>query len=137
MPLKPHKCDFCGKSFKRPQDLKKHVKTHADDSVLARPGGDPQGGLGGAYRGGGAKGMFFVIDDFVRSPPGVLRAESFFQFPKTLRLICLQLLLATMITMATCVLTMLRILASHPSTALLVIIPTNKHRLIPCTISPP
>lgn len=36
MPLKPHKCEFCGKSFKRPQDLKKHVKTHADDSVLAR-----------------------------------------------------------------------------------------------------
>lgn len=24
--MKPHKCDFCGKSFKRPQDLKKHVK---------------------------------------------------------------------------------------------------------------
>ncbi|MCJ1360155.1 MAG: hypothetical protein MMC33_010158 [Icmadophila ericetorum] len=34
VPLKPHKCDFCGKSFKRPQDLKKHVKTHADDSVI-------------------------------------------------------------------------------------------------------
>ncbi|EGY18651.1 pH-response transcription factor pacC/RIM101 [Verticillium dahliae VdLs.17] len=32
----PHKCEFCGKSFKRPQDLKKHVKTHADDSVLIR-----------------------------------------------------------------------------------------------------
>ncbi|KAH7328584.1 hypothetical protein B0I35DRAFT_473269 [Stachybotrys elegans] len=42
VPLKPHKCEFCGKSFKRPQDLKKHVKTHADDSVLARPGPDPQ-----------------------------------------------------------------------------------------------
>ncbi|KAF2224277.1 hypothetical protein BDZ85DRAFT_260670 [Elsinoe ampelina] len=36
VPLKPHKCEFCGKSFKRPQDLKKHVKTHADDSVLLR-----------------------------------------------------------------------------------------------------
>ncbi|MCJ1401164.1 hypothetical protein MMC11_004376 [Xylographa trunciseda] len=36
VPLKPHKCEFCGKSFKRPQDLKKHVKTHADESVLMR-----------------------------------------------------------------------------------------------------
>ncbi|KAJ4325655.1 protein with putative role during mitosis [Fusarium piperis] len=45
VPLKPHKCDMCGKSFKRPQDLKKHVKTHADDSVLVRPSQDPQGGL--------------------------------------------------------------------------------------------
>ncbi|KAI9727635.1 MAG: hypothetical protein M1828_005863 [Chrysothrix sp. TS-e1954] len=36
VPLKPHKCEFCGKSFKRPQDLKKHVKTHADDSILLR-----------------------------------------------------------------------------------------------------
>jgi hypothetical protein len=32
VPLKPYKCDFCQKSFKRPQDLKKHVKTHAEDS---------------------------------------------------------------------------------------------------------
>lgn len=30
VPLKPHKCDFCGKSFKRPQDLKKHVKVSFD-----------------------------------------------------------------------------------------------------------
>lgn len=26
VPLKPHQCDFCNKAFKRPQDLKKHVK---------------------------------------------------------------------------------------------------------------
>nr|Q96X49.1 RecName: Full=pH-response transcription factor pacC/RIM101 [Hapsidospora chrysogena]CAC38840.1 putative transcription factor [Hapsidospora chrysogena] len=47
VPLKPHKCEFCGKSFKRPQDLKKHVKTHADDSVLVRPSQDNhnQGGM--------------------------------------------------------------------------------------------
>ncbi|RFU79148.1 ph-response transcription factor pacc rim101 [Trichoderma arundinaceum] len=45
VPLKPHKCEFCGKSFKRPQDLKKHVKTHADDSVLSRPGQDTQPGM--------------------------------------------------------------------------------------------
>jgi hypothetical protein len=41
VPLKPHKCDLCGKAFKRPQDLKKHVKTHADDSVLIRSPGPP------------------------------------------------------------------------------------------------
>ena len=52
VPLKPHKCDFCGKSFKRPQDLKKHVKTHADDSVL----GSPAGGQNRAVGGGGAMG---------------------------------------------------------------------------------
>ncbi|KAK9320355.1 hypothetical protein V1517DRAFT_295559 [Lipomyces orientalis] len=38
VPLKPHRCDFCSKPFKRPQDLKKHVKTHADDSVFLAPG---------------------------------------------------------------------------------------------------
>lgn len=54
VPLKPHKCDFCGKAFKRPQDLKKHVKTHADDSVLMnspsqgnnRPSMGGNGGMG-------------------------------------------------------------------------------------------
>ncbi|KAK4245382.1 hypothetical protein C7999DRAFT_16371 [Corynascus novoguineensis] len=52
VPLKPHKCDFCGKSFKRPQDLKKHVKTHADDSVLVAGRGpqDQPGGMNPGYR---------------------------------------------------------------------------------------
>jgi hypothetical protein len=52
VPLKPHKCDFCGKSFKRPQDLKKHVKTHADDSILtSRPGPDQNGaGMNAGFR---------------------------------------------------------------------------------------
>ncbi|ROV98375.1 hypothetical protein VMCG_07130 [Cytospora schulzeri] len=49
VPLKPHKCDFCGKSFKRPQDLKKHVKTHADDSVLVRSPQDQHGAMGASY----------------------------------------------------------------------------------------
>ncbi|KAJ9668239.1 hypothetical protein H2201_001669 [Coniosporium apollinis] len=52
VPLKPHKCDFCGKAFKRPQDLKKHVKTHADDSVLLRspePNRTQHGGGQGGY----------------------------------------------------------------------------------------
>ncbi|KAJ2787771.1 hypothetical protein GGI15_000472 [Coemansia interrupta] len=30
IPLKPYKCNQCPKSFKRPQDLKKHEKTHMD-----------------------------------------------------------------------------------------------------------
>jgi len=32
VPLKPHKCDFCGKAFKRPQDLKKHVKVGSQET---------------------------------------------------------------------------------------------------------
>lgn len=51
VPLKPHKCDFCGKAFKRPQDLKKHVKTHADDSVLLR---SPEPNRGGQTAYGGS-----------------------------------------------------------------------------------
>ncbi|KAF5591696.1 pH-response transcription factor pacC RIM101 [Fusarium pseudocircinatum] len=35
--LKPHECRFCGKTFKRPQDLKKHVKRHAEDSIRPQP----------------------------------------------------------------------------------------------------
>ncbi|KAF7930219.1 hypothetical protein BELL_0040g00050 [Botrytis elliptica] len=54
VPLKPHKCEFCGKAFKRPQDLKKHVKTHADDSVLLRSPEQP-GGPNGGYRQPGGK----------------------------------------------------------------------------------
>ncbi|PHH56162.1 pH-response transcription factor pacC/RIM101 [Ceratocystis fimbriata CBS 114723] len=50
VPLKPHKCDFCGKAFKRPQDLKKHIKTHADDNVVARQADQSSLGLGGGYR---------------------------------------------------------------------------------------
>ncbi|KAG9198903.1 hypothetical protein B5807_04361 [Epicoccum nigrum] len=54
VPLKPHKCDFCGKAFKRPQDLKKHVKTHADDSVLLR---SPEPNRGGPHGAGGYPGQ--------------------------------------------------------------------------------
>ncbi|KAF8633023.1 hypothetical protein AX15_001615 [Amanita polypyramis BW_CC] len=31
VPLKPHVCDICKKSFKRPQDLKKHEKIHTEE----------------------------------------------------------------------------------------------------------
>ncbi|KAJ7492398.1 hypothetical protein FB451DRAFT_1020974, partial [Mycena latifolia] len=30
-PLKPHVCETCNKSFKRPQDLKKHEKIHTEE----------------------------------------------------------------------------------------------------------
>ena len=30
-PLKPHRCVICKKSFKRPQDLKKHEKIHTEE----------------------------------------------------------------------------------------------------------
>ena len=53
VPLKPHKCDFCGKSFKRPQDLKKHVKTHADDSALPNSPGQGTNGRGAVGGNGG------------------------------------------------------------------------------------
>ena len=60
VPLKPHRCEFCSKAFKRPQDLKKHVKTHADDPVVNRPtgyanglNGVPNGHTNGTYLNGG------------------------------------------------------------------------------------
>ncbi|KAI9020682.1 hypothetical protein CLU79DRAFT_754972 [Phycomyces nitens] len=31
VPLKPHFCNYCSKSFKRPQDLKKHEKIHNEE----------------------------------------------------------------------------------------------------------
>ncbi|KAG0289221.1 hypothetical protein BGZ96_007171 [Linnemannia gamsii] len=39
---KPYHCDICRKGFKRPQDLKKHEKTHQDgDGVVPSLGGMP------------------------------------------------------------------------------------------------
>jgi uncharacterized Zn-finger protein len=78
VPLKPHKCEFCGKSFKRPQDLKKHVKTHADDSVIMRSPG-PEGGArqqGGSYNAGDMKGKHELV--FQR----VLSLQDLYGFPQ-------------------------------------------------------
>lgn len=65
VPLKPHKCDFCGKAFKRPQDLKKHVKTHADDPVSNKSpepsGGSRQHNLGYDMGNGKSKSIFLSI----------------------------------------------------------------------------
>lgn len=62
--MKPHKCDFCGKAFKRPQDLKKHVKTHADDSVLLRspdPNNAARGMPTGAFPDNTGKRMYCTL----------------------------------------------------------------------------
>ncbi|KAJ5394743.1 pH-response transcription factor pacC [Penicillium cosmopolitanum] len=37
VPFKPHKCHVCDDSYKRPQDLKNHVKTHVNDSEIQSP----------------------------------------------------------------------------------------------------
>lgn len=58
VPLKPHKCNYnnCGKTFKRPQDLKKHEKTHAQETghVTHAPPPDHRdpSGMNVAYRQG-------------------------------------------------------------------------------------
>lgn len=33
VPLKPHRCTYCKKAFKRPQDLKKHEKIHTEEHL--------------------------------------------------------------------------------------------------------
>ncbi|KAJ1734655.1 hypothetical protein LPJ61_000960 [Coemansia biformis] len=37
VPLKPYKCNLCAKAFKRPQDLKKHERIHADGHAHQLP----------------------------------------------------------------------------------------------------
>lgn len=36
VPLKPFACSTCTKTFKRPQDLKKHLKVHLEDETIVR-----------------------------------------------------------------------------------------------------
>lgn len=37
IPLKPYKCQHCTKTFKRPQDLKKHTRTHTASGASRKP----------------------------------------------------------------------------------------------------
>ncbi|KAF3804098.1 pH-response transcription factor pacC [Colletotrichum gloeosporioides] len=67
VPLKPHKCEFCGKSFKRPQDLKKHVKTHADDSVLVGRSPQDQGMNGYRAQPGKASSSYYDHNGHMRT----------------------------------------------------------------------
>ncbi|KAL1653930.1 hypothetical protein SLS61_003331 [Didymella pomorum] len=76
VPLKPHKCDFCGKAFKRPQDLKKHVKTHADDSVLLR---SPEPNRGGPH---GASGYPGQSGKLVADLQALAATASGYQYPE-------------------------------------------------------
>lgn len=44
VPLKPFKCSTCSKKFKRPQDLKKHLKIHVESHMIVRKKRGPVAG---------------------------------------------------------------------------------------------
>lgn len=48
-PLKPHNCDACGKTFKRPQDLKKHERIHTEQHQQQRQQKAAQNAAARAY----------------------------------------------------------------------------------------
>lgn len=88
VPWKPWECNVCSKGFKRPQDLKKHVKTHADEQDQETPVdrkralsfvSDVYEDMKRAKLDGGVTG-FPVQEPFLfRTPEEVLLADLFFQ----------------------------------------------------------
>ncbi|KAJ1024844.1 hypothetical protein NDA16_002884 [Ustilago loliicola] len=48
-PLKPHNCDVCAKTFKRPQDLKKHERIHTEQHQQQRQHKAAQNAAARAY----------------------------------------------------------------------------------------
>ncbi|KAG9013477.1 hypothetical protein FRB94_002552 [Tulasnella sp. JGI-2019a] len=83
IPLKPHNCDICNKSFKRPQDLKKHEKIHTEEHHAAHKHSkaitvglnsqSPQPAATATARNGATRQAsdmpLLNVDDFIRAGP--------------------------------------------------------------------
>ncbi|AAS53561.1 AFR190Cp [Eremothecium gossypii ATCC 10895] len=72
VPLKPFSCSTCSRKFKRPQDLKKHLKVHMEDTMKERSRAAP--GSRGVRKTGVNKGS--ALQEKARTLPN-LTVESF------------------------------------------------------------